>query len=305
MRDPNLPASHAHHGHLSEDHHAHDETAHRLNEHGRPHAHEDHEAGRRQSEHSHPHVHDSGSDRGQALMRGVVALGIGLYLVYLQVSGEIGNYINVRFAWIALAGAVFAILLGVHALASTLLKQDPLGDHEHGDHVHQRPRWPALALLATPLLLAILVPARPLGAAAVGSGVSFSGSATGGDGATISTSDSMEWSVLDWLRAFSYSTSPERLNGKPADVTGFIFRNQGDPSGYLIVSRFLMVHCAADSYAIGLPVRWAAADSLPGDTWVRVRGNVHVGQFDGNSLPIIDAASVEIVAQPTQTYLYK
>jgi uncharacterized repeat protein (TIGR03943 family) len=259
--------------------------------------------------HEHAHDHHDEEETGeqtQHLLRGAVSLGLGLYLVYLQITGGLGNYINLRFAWIALAGAAFAILLGAHTLGSQLPRWRAASAlfHEHLGHIHGRSRWPALILLATPLILAMAVPAKPLGAAAVGGGVSFFGNSAG-QGAVVAPSDSLEWSVLDWLRAFTFTSAPDRFNGKPADVTGFVFRNEADPKGYLIVSRFLMVHCTADSYAIGMPVKWDGADSLPADVWVRVKGNVRVGEFDGNSLPIIDATSVETMAQPSQVYLYQ
>ena len=60
-----------------------------------------------------------------------------------------------------------------------------------------------------------------------------------------------------------------------------------------------------DTYAIGLPVAWKDADSLPVDTWVRVQGPVHIGPFGKNSMPIIEARAVdESATKPAQPYLY-
>jgi uncharacterized repeat protein (TIGR03943 family) len=123
--------------------------------------------------------------------------------------------------------------------------------------------------------------------------------------ATVSAADSLEWTVLDWLRMFSLPGQQARVEGKPADVTGFVYRREGESEGYFVLSRFLMVHCTADAYAIGMPVAWTGARALTEDAWVRVRGTVRVGTYGGSTLPILEATAVdERVERPSQAYLY-
>jgi putative membrane protein len=71
-----------------------------------------------------------------------------------------------------------------------------------------------------------------------------------------------------------------------------------------MVARFTISCCVADASAIGLPVARQETNTLPQDTWVRVQGAFEVGEFQGDSLPILQAASVEAVAQPEHPYLY-
>jgi putative membrane protein len=71
-----------------------------------------------------------------------------------------------------------------------------------------------------------------------------------------------------------------------------------------MVARFTISCCVADSSAIGLPVMWQGVDTLPQDTWVRVQGTFEVGDFQGDTVPILQASSVEVVPQPEHPYLY-
>jgi uncharacterized repeat protein (TIGR03943 family) len=175
--------------------------------------------------------------------------------------------------------------------------------HQSLGHVHPSLSWRGLTVVAVPLALGLLVPSQPLGAAVVGGDLSLG---SGQGDSVIASSDSLEWTVLDWLRTFSYGGSPDRLNGKEADVVGFVYRRDGDPEGYFVVARFLMVHCAADAYAVGMPVAWRGGEALLLDTWVRVRGTVKVDKFRDNTLPIITATSVDDrTERPRQTYLYQ
>lgn len=235
----------------------------------------------------------------------MLLLGLGVYTAYLAWSGDIGNYVNLRFAWVGAVGAGLAMLLAVAGMGARVRRAHLLDAtvHEHLGHQHQPIGWPALGLLALPLGLGLLVPSQPLGAAAVAGDVTFSRGV--GEVATISASDSLEWTILDWLRMFSVGGARARVDGRRADVTGFVYRREGDPDGHFVLSRFLMVHCTADAYAIGMPVTWTRAEALPADTWVRVRGTVRIGSFGGNTLPILDAVSVDPrVERPTQAYLY-
>ena len=238
--------------------------------------------------------------------RAVLLLGLGLYLGYLFASESVGNYVNLRFGWLALAGALLSLALGGHALMTQLRagRSPSAASHDHEGHAHQPLGWPALGLLAAPLALGILVPSQPLGAAAVAGDISLPRGAS--EGAVLLAADSAQWTVIDWLRMFSSPGGGDRLQGQPADITGFVYRQEGDPDGYFVVARFLMVHCTADAYAVGMPVVWPEAQALPSDTWVRVRGTVQVGDFRGNVLPILAATSVDDRAErPKQVYLYQ
>jgi putative membrane protein len=262
-----------------------------------------------ESDHEHAPPSVGGSRPGRKWAMGwtqaVLLLGLGLHLAYLYLSENVANYIHVRFAWLAAAGAVFCLALGGHALwvALRASRSDAEVSHDHAGHTHPSRQWPTLGWLAVPLVLGTLVPPQPLGAAAVGGNISAPPTAR--EAPMLLTSDSLQWTVADWLRMFA-SGGTDRLRGQPADVTGFVYRREGDPEGYFVVARFLMVHCTADAYAVGIPVRWTEAKNLPTDAWVRVRGTVEVGEFRGNQLPILTATTIDDQSErPKQAYLYQ
>lgn len=274
-----------------------------------PAIHDHHEDAHEPHEHDHAtHSHSHSTGGVQWLLKTGLFLGMSGYFGYLWLSGNLGNYINARFVWLSIVSALLFLVLGLASLYAFLRARAggeglAYGYHDFFGHTHPRLTLPIFAILAAPLLLGILVPSRPLGASAVGG--DLLPAAAPSDSLMVISSNSLEWSVVDWLRAFYYSGNPDRLNGRDADVIGFVYRRAGDPSGYFMVARFMMSCCTADTYAIGLPVAWAEADNLAVDTWVRVQGPVRVGQFGKNTMPIIQASSVDAsVAKPAQPYLY-
>lgn len=271
-------------------------------------------------EHDHHHAHEDGHEhvgdvrqtpaRTMAVVKAALLVGLGVYLLSLVWTEAVGHYVHVRFGWLATVGGLLALLLGTHALARLARSLVPgrgtdalLEAGLHAGHQHQPLSLGTVGFVAIPLALGLLVPAQPLGAAAVTGDIALSQNA--GAGGTLVIADSAQWTVADWLRAFT-SGGGERLSGKPADISGFVYRQDGDPEGHFVVARFLMVHCTADAYAVGLPVRWAGTGALPADTWVRVQGTVQIGDFRGNRLPILVASSVDDrVERPKQAYLYQ
>jgi uncharacterized repeat protein (TIGR03943 family) len=152
-------------------------------------------------------------------------------------------------------------------------------------------------VLALPLLLGTLVPARPLGAHAL-SGLSTS--ATFGD-ASLATEDSRQWNILQW--AMALSIQDEGLLGQEADVVGFVYHDPARPLDGFFAARYVISCCTADGSAAGLPVVWRGA-TLPLDSWVRVRGTIGTATIDGQVQPAVIATSVEPVERPANPYLY-
>lgn len=258
------------------------------------------------------HAHHPPTDQQatlQAWLKTGLLFGLALYFAYNILSGNLANYINQRFAWLSYVAVALFLLLGAAGLLELLRRDarhhdhhDHEGhDHQH-DHDHGTVSWAALAVVAVPLLLGTLIPSQPLGATAIDGSISLvSASVTS---ATTFTTNPLEWNVLDWLRAFNASDDVQSFNGQQADVIGFVYREATFPQDRLMVARFTVSCCVADASAIGLPVVWPAASSIAQDTWIRVQGTFQVGEFRGDSVPLLMAASVEVVPQPEHPYLY-
>jgi uncharacterized repeat protein (TIGR03943 family) len=271
--------------------------------HAHDHEHHDHD------HHHHHHEQITWRDWTQA----GVLLGLGAYFAFLIASGTISNYINLRFISLIYIGSGIFLLLGgwqaFRLLRLTATEKPKRGDeHHHHDHAHDHDHNHgqmsilALLLCALPLILAVAVPSRPLGAEAVSGGVSL-------EPIGVASVNSYELApedrnVLDWLREYARVENPAELNGLPVDVIAFVYREPGMTDTQFMAARFTVSCCVADAFAVGLPVEYADAPSLDEGAWVRVRGTLQAGEFDGERIPIIQPESVEPADQPDTPYLF-
>src|SRR5690606_7440343 len=148
------------------------------------------------SEPLHQHnAHDHRAEQVQAWLKVALLIGLGAYFAYNIVSGNLTNYINMRFAWLSYVAAALFFVLGAFGVYQ-LFTQKHQHDHDH-DHSLS---WGMLAIIAVPLLLGTLIPSKPLGAEAIDGNVSMNVVSVSEQGFT---GDPLQWNVLDWLRAFN------------------------------------------------------------------------------------------------------
>ncbi len=235
-------------------------------------------------------------------LKTALLFGLALYFIYNIVTGNLSNYINIRFVWLSyVAVALFGLLAAANAyrlLRGTPPEQSPY----RLNMTHTRISWSVLAITAIPLVLGTLIPSRPLGAAAI-SGDSFNTSAlASADNATMFTIAPLDRNILDWIRVFNASDDLMAFNGQEADIIGFVYRDDTFGENQFLAARFTISCCVADSTAIGLPVLWA--DPIPEDTWVRVYGTFQLQDFRGEQRPILQPISVDVIEQPEHPYLY-
>lgn len=249
---------------------------------------------------AHVHDHDHRWERAQSWIKAALLVGLSLYFLYNILSGSLTNYINERFAWLSWVAVLLFGILGVGALWEALRGGD---DHAHHDHDHSHAvSWPVLGIIAVPLVLGTLVPSRPLGSAAIDGNISLTAASV--TTATTFTTDPLQWNVLDWLRTFNATDDLSKLNGRQANVTGFVYTEPSFPENTLMVARFTVSCCVADASAIGLPVYWEGAADLKADTWIQVEGTFEVGPFRDDTVPILKASRIQVVDQPEHPYLY-
>ena len=255
-------------------------------------------------DHEH-HDHDDRQLKLQLWVKALLLIGLGIYFVYNIASGNILNYVNVRFAWLSYVAAALFLLIGGFSVWHLL--HDRAQEHEdshHGhDHVHTPISWGVLALLAIPLILGTLIPSKPLGAEAVSGSVGITSSA-----ATVGTGNAQTFNVppdqrnvLDWLRAFN-SGDYQQFNGQSAHVIGFVYTEPTFDKNEFMVARFAITCCVADASAIGLPVYWNKP--VTQGQWIEVKGAFNLSTFKGQQMPVLQAATIDLVAQPDHPYLY-
>jgi putative membrane protein len=228
------------------------------------------------------------------------------YFAFVVLSGRWALYIDNSFQWLSVVAIVLFGLMAIGHLAG--------GDDNEGmqddvpEEEHTRVSTWSILIAAVPLFLGLVIPARPLGADAIGTrGVdttftSVSLSSAGSKSLTIVAS---ERNVLDWARAIASSPEPSEFDGEEANVVGFVFRDSRFAENQFMVTRFTLSCCVADALAVGLVVNFEGGDDFALDTWVRIEGTFEETEFDGSIIPILYAESVTPVEQPAQPYLYQ
>jgi len=257
--------------------------------------------------HEHDDHHDH-TDPTQNWLRVGILAGLGVYFAYNIVSGNLANYINVRFMWLSYVATGLFLVLAVTSLLQLFRQdEDVCGDvgctchHDGHDHEHGT-TWAVLVTVALPLLMGVMIPSQPLGANAVNGSIRTSAvNSANSSGFAIAPE---QRNVLDWLREFNASDDHATINGQRANVIGFVYKEPDYPDGYFMVARFTVSCCVADASAIALPVQYSDAGQLEQGAWVRVSGSVEVRDFQGDTAPVIREATVNAVDTPEHPYLY-
>ena len=239
----------------------------------------------------------------------LLLLALFLFLMSKVFNNQLLWYINARFAALTIIGIILLAILAQRLFSEVhLLRGQAESDqahHHHDDHDHA-PSAINLWIMLIPLLIGILIPAKPLDASAVSAkGLTTSSPIVSSDSsARIFETPSEQRNVLDWVKLFYFEKELTPYIGQQASVIGFVYFDERLPEGQFFVSRFILSCCAADGYAVGMIVEWDQIDSLKQDEWVQVKGPVDAVSAESGVSPMIRAKSVELVTQPDQPYLY-
>lgn len=235
----------------------------------------------------------------------------GIFLLWKVFSGNLFYYINDRYTWLLVAAA-----LGLIGLATALFPRReeatprPNQHYANYDPDRAQPNWWAIALVALPVVLGTLLPARPLGTNALDNkelNMVSAGTAANASASTFQVQLAPEdRTILDWVVLFTYGDDPTQYEGQPAVVDGFVFNDARLTDGQFMVGRFTLACCAADSSAVALVVDASALDltALDNDTWVEITGPITLGTLDGQTIPVIRAQTVNVTTAPDNPYLY-
>lgn len=241
-------------------------------------------------------------DRFKAL----ILILMAMFFADKLVSGRLYYYIGPRFSWLSVvAVALLIILAGSYNLVGARRERS---EHNYNkDEKHETGNsslWP-LMVIALPLILGTLIPARPLGASAIstrGIATDVAVDTTSGGGSLMIAS--AQRNVLDWVRAISANPDPAALDGQQADVIGFVYRDIRFGKDQFMLARFAITCCVADAMAIGVVVQAGDAAQFPNDSWVRVQGSFAAGTLSGQAIPVLMADEVAPIQPPEQPYLY-
>lgn len=243
----------------------------------------------------------------------IILGGTGAYFAYTAASGNITNYIAVKFVWLTWSAA--ALLLAMAGIKGAALRRGAAHDahshhgsgHNHAHHTGGIGAWIGLGIVALPALLGTAVPSAPLDSRALDTPIeSDLGGISASPGETIGIAPE-DRNVLDWLRAISAEPDLNVFTGQEAALEGFVYRDgRFDEARQFMVARFVISCCVADAQAIGVVVVTPQSAGLAEDTWVRVRGVFEVADFDGARTVILVAYEdgLESIERPAHPYLY-
>lgn len=239
--------------------------------------------------------------------QGLILLGLCIFFVSKAVNGQLTWYINSRFVPLTIMGILFLAVMT--QVIFTEIRRSRKHEMEHPEHHHEHDHAPSsisLWVMLIPLAIGLLIPARPLDSSAFSTkGFNTSAPLVSSDSsARIFETESEERNILDWLKLFNYQDDITEFIGQRASVVGFIYFDEALTGDQFYVSRFVVSCCAADGFAIAMPVRWDDASALQQDAWVVVKGTVESVDLNGRRVPMIAAESVDAVGVPDQPYLF-
>jgi uncharacterized repeat protein (TIGR03943 family) len=238
----------------------------------------------------------------------LVMLFLGIFLATKIVSGTLSWYIHQRFMPLTALAVIALFVIGQAVFNEA--RRTPRADHqpdEIGEHDHQHvPSIWQIGIVAIPLLIGLLIPAQPLNTEALsGKGVSASAPITAGGAGEIKFDQAAdERNILDWIRLAYSAAAPDTYLGQSANVIGFVYHDPRLPAGQFMVSRFALVCCTADAFALGMVVEWPESAALPADAWIKVKGPVTATELDGQKMLLIRATAVTEAQPPDQPYLF-
>lgn len=237
---------------------------------------------------------DGHSDQHRASFQEVTAALIAVLLAIAlgwRVLDGTANFL-VQGWYIPLLAVTAVALLGLAVVAGIPILAGQAG-------LRERPSARSalgVAIIATPVLLAIVFRPEPLGTSVLAdpstaSNVAFSESARSTGGTR---------NVYQWAYQFQ-SAPPAELKGQEVDVTGFVYQPTDGSQGRFYVARFVVACCVADAIGVSLPVQWKDAGTLANDSWVQVKGTVGL---DASGQPVVLAREITPVGAPSNPYIY-
>lgn len=239
--------------------------------------------------------------------QGLLLLGLCIFFATKAVNGQLTWYINSRFIPLTIIGVLFLAVLTQTIFSEN--RRSRLHELEHPEHHHEHEHpspSSSLWIMLIPLAIGLLIPARPLDSSAFSTkGFNTRAPLVNSDSSkSIFEIESEERNILQWLKVFNYQEDITEFIGQKASVIGFVYFDEQLESDQFFVSRFVVSCCAADGFAIAMPVRWDKASDLQQDSWVVVKGRIESIEIDGRRAPMIVAESVQAADVPDQPYLY-
>lgn len=258
------------------------------------------------------------------MIRAVLLLAFALYIGRLVQQDALHYYVAPKLArWIRLCPIPLALMSLSLAVQALLGRARALCDCEH-KLPRSLPGGAALyGLFLLPLLLGFLLPDRALGTAAAarkGMALSYVSPETGAGRSIAEEPYQREFTALAtrlhalpvisvYPQVFSETFGAIDLykndfDGKEIILSGFLYKDPNADESAYAVGRFLVQCCTADATPLGIRIDPGTQISLPADTWIEVRGKLHVVPYGGGEILQITPERLTPLEAPETPYVY-
>ncbi len=237
----------------------------------------------------------------------------GVLMLRYWVRGQLSLLIHPNYFWLVIAtGFVLLFLAGLRVLQLfNQVRQRASGKPtilSTPQHISLfPPGWSSALLLTTAIVGLLVTPKVFTSETAIQRGVTEALTMTRAQPQAFrSASKSEERSLIEWIRTLNVYPEPDAYTGQKAKVQGFVVHPPDLPSGYLLITRFVISCCAADAYPVSLPVKLTSGkrDAYPPDTWLEIEGQMITETLKGKRQLTIEARSLKKIPEPKNPYYY-
>lgn len=234
------------------------------------------------------------------LIMSCILTAYAVYILYLLLSGNLKYFIHPRmfkYLWISELVIIFLVII-------QMLNLKRAGSRERIEKKY--------VLLAVPIVMGIMVhPGKLTLAAAENKGTASAGNYSSRkidskdidfiEDNTVIFNDDEYCSILNDL-----AVKPLKYKGMGIEITGFVYRNKYLPGDEFLLSRFLMICCAADTQIVGIPVKLKASEKFRDGDWYKLDGTIGYEKYKAYNgvFPVIDIKNAEKIQPDNQDYIY-
>ncbi|SKC81196.1 TIGR03943 family putative permease subunit [Maledivibacter halophilus] len=107
----------------------------------------------------------------------------------------------------------------------------------------------------------------------------------------------------------SYENLDEMI-GQEIELSGFVYREPDSSKNRFVISRLLMICCAADAQVVGLLCEWDDAKGLEDNQWIKITGvfdsTTYYNKYtnEENPMALIKVTNIEHIDPPDSQYIY-
>ncbi|MFC7370328.1 TIGR03943 family putative permease subunit [Fictibacillus iocasae] len=96
----------------------------------------------------------------------------------------------------------------------------------------------------------------------------------------------------------------DRFIGKEMKTLGFVYREDNMPKDQIVIARFAMNCCSADSAVYGTIITGRNVHKWEKDTWYEISGTLDKTTFNNQKLPLLVVKDYKKVKEPKDPYVY-